>query len=626
MASGRITLTVDSSGYYSQVTGWIDWQESDPTSSAAIASNKTTVSAKLYYKRPADGAGRSGWGESHFTLTINGETFTYQGAQYIESGETIEIPFATSPSVEVSHNTDGTKSIQISGGGYLGSYSGQIAAIQSSSGSATVALGTIPRASEFGTIIGSTIGSAMTIGIDAKAAFWHKVTYSFSGTSGTAATGTAGTTDNTTTTVSWTPPIATFGPKIPNNTSGVCTLTLTTYSNSAMTAQVGSAVTKDVTLTMPSTALPTLSNITKTDTVSANDTAKFIQAVTAFRFGATVGGSYGSTIASVKFTFEGVTKNATVSGTTATSETFPIVSNSGELLISATVTDSRGRSRTLPSSVDVIAYTKPKISSSSAKRNTSTPTTLNCKISASASTLDGVASAKQNTMACYALYALKTADYPNVGSGYQFSTTGLSATNVTKTYTSALQTTASYKVRIMVVDKFYTVYKDFSIGTAAVVLDINEDGKLGVGKYNEYGTLDVNGPAQFYVPGASGGGEAKTIILPPTYSATAVGTTSGATDYYQKLLAKICQDFSGTNLLLFGATQPASRGILLLFIYNTAMVDQTTGLPQYSHGLVIPYGSSAYPFKIGTANYTYYELTLGGGGGQQYVNGDEVSY
>lgn len=70
----------------------------------------------------------------------------------------------------------------------------------------------------------ANIGSATTITITRyNAAYTHTLTYSFSGATGTIATKTANTS------VGWTVPTS-FYAKIPNNPSGTCTITCTTYN------------------------------------------------------------------------------------------------------------------------------------------------------------------------------------------------------------------------------------------------------------------------------------------------------------------------------------------------------------------------------------------------------------
>lgn len=587
-----------------RITGWIEWTEENINNSA----NTSDIRANVYYNLPStQGQPTGNLNYSTFYLEINGTRYEMTSGMVLQPGDTKAV-FSSDKVQTITHDANGSKSIVISAGGGLPNTSGLV----SSSGSATVALTTIPRASTIGTVTGSTIGSAVSVGINRPtgSTFYHKLFWTF----GTAS-GSVNSTSTTATSISWTPSTATLAPLIPNSVSGTATLTLRTYSDSALTTQVGADSVKNITLTLPASVKPTISSLTPEETVTANDTGLYIQSISKVKWTAAVSHSYGATTAQVSMTFEGTT----LSGT-ALNSTFGTIRGSGSLSCSCTITDSRGRSATLTASITATAYSPPKLSSVTIKRNSTTPTTVTVKLTASASSL--MNSTQRNTMTVYALYGQSS--IPSPSSTYLVTTSGLSASGVTKTYTS-VSASSSYRFRIQVSDKFNTTYQDFTLSTADVIMDIRTTGALGIGKYWEYGALDVNGPARFIIPGATGGGEAKTIILPPTYSATAVGTTTNATDYYQKLIKKLCEDFTGSNLLFFGLTQPGSRGILILMIYNTEETDQTTGLPHYCSGLVIPYGNTAYPIKIGTANYVYYELTLGGGGAS-YTNADDVSF
>ena len=674
MASGRINLSVTSTNY---ITGYIDWSESD----IDVEHNTSKVSATLTYV--SGGSQNTGWSSSNFHLTINGTTFNYTGALYINAGQTVSVPFSSTPQATVTHNSDGSKSITIEGGGYITSTSG----LSASSGTGTAVLDVIPRGSTFGTIVGSSIGLAITININKKADFWHKVTYSFVN-----ATGTAGTTNSTASSISWTPAYSTFGNQIPNSTSAVCTLTLTTYSDSARTVQVGDAVTTQITLSLPSNVLPTITKPTIAETNSANQTGAYIQIVSQPQFTATTGGIYGSTIASVTFNFDSIQLPATLSGTTATG-TFPSISSSGSLIATATVTDSRGRSRTSqPLSVSVLAYSKPVLSSCSAKRRSSAQGTIRSIITASVSSVT-VNSAEANEMKCYAIYAVKGTTIPAPDQSYQITTSGLSATSEYKD--TVLSETTSYVFRIMVADKFFQTYRDIAVGTAGVILDINEDGYLGVGKYREHGALDVNGEiygssalsvggklayndgvrgirmasGQVFMEGGSGtqpsifffGGNGATaytaairelidgfltirnnattfainapsdssaskIVMLPFYNPAHVGWT-GATGfpdgYLEKWVQTACAEFPDLqNTLFIGSAQSGSRAIIFWFCYDTST--NSSGMPEYSTGLLIPISSSTNLKRFGTNSYTLWSAEVGGG--STYTNADDVSF
>lgn len=698
MASGTIPLTVNSSGYYSQLTGYISWEET----SVNQDENKSTVAVKMTFVRPSDGAGQSGWGESHLWIKIDGTRYEYLDAYYIESGETGVVgttatggSYGTTgwnPSKTITHTANGSKSITIEAGGYVGDYAGRVVAIQGSSGSGTAVLTDIPRASTIGTITGNVTGSQVRVNIirSANSAFYHKLSWSF-----VSASGNVNSASSTATYINWTPTSSTIAAQIPNATSGTCTLTLTTYSNSSLTTQVGTPDTATFTLYLADSIVPSCTAIATAETVSANNTGQFIQSVTKPKFTATASGVNGSTITNYSFTFG----NATKSGS-ATNQTFGAISGSGSLPVSCTVTDSRGRTGTYSTNITVLAYTKPKITSASVRRSTSDATAVTCTVSCSVSSIKP-SSSELNTMTVYALYTTTSGTYPNPTNTYKVTTSGVSASGETKDYT--LSATTSYKFKITVQDKFNITSQEFKLGTAAVILDITQAGQLGVGKYRERGGLDVKGETYLteslyagynvYTGGkasASDGligasitrygnltltgdssnhpgisfygtnGTTQTariseevdgrithnaetsifaqkavtnetstnkVIFVPYFTPSYVGW-SGATGfpdgYLSAWIAKVCSDYpSCENVVFIGSAISGSRAIIMWFCYSTSTL--SSGLPQSSTGLLIPYSSSTNLKRFGTASYTFWSAEVGGGG-TSYTNADDVLF
>lgn len=478
----RINLSVTSSR---NITGYIEWNEGNIN----VANNTSEVSASLVYVAPAGSIGRSGWDSSNFYLTINGTTFTYNGRAYISDGETLTIPFTQETKVTVQHDADGSKSITISGGGYMGT--GNVGAISASSGSATVNLQTIARPSEFGILHGSTIGSEIQIDIYRKSPdFRHTIAWAFGSASGTISATEVQTSDEISY-IKYTPPTPTYAPQIPNSISGDVTLTLTTYTDSSKTTQVGTPVTLNYTLTLPESVVPSADRFLSGDTNTDNDLGVLIQNVSEMQFSARVSGAYGSTITRVDFTSDGITLGGTISNNIATSEIFPPIRSDADIRPSVTVTDSRGRIFTLmPGAIDVYAYEPPRLYLGSAERDGTTPANIIATLSAECSHLL-IESTERNTMACYALYAPRTDDLPDPGVNYQITTSGLSASNASRTF--SLNARVSYHFQLQVTDHFFTSYMDIIVPTDSVILDIRKEGYLGIGKYRERGALDVNG-------------------------------------------------------------------------------------------------------------------------------------
>ena len=238
--------------------------------------------------------------------------------------------------------------------------------------------------------------------------------------------------------------------------------------------------------------VPSISNILSTDT-AANDTGKWIQNVSMPSFWATVSGMYGSTIAEVLFEIDDQGKTGTISNGRAASGAFNPLFHKGSLTLKITVRDSRGRIATNESTtLDVLEYSKPIINESKAIRSVITDTDLVCTLSAEVSPLAWEGSS-HNTLEAYAVFAVKGSPLPSPVSANAFPVPAgsIGVVNISKTQT--ISAASSYDVRIIVRDKFYDSYADYSIGTADVIMDITDQGYVGINKRWEHGALDING-------------------------------------------------------------------------------------------------------------------------------------
>lgn len=329
MASGTINGTT--SNQY--IAARIVW-----SSNADVAANKSTVSAslQLYKSQPAQ---YKTWGTGTWTISINGAPVTFS--------TTVELYDAKgwvtlgTHTVTVSHNADGSKSVAISASGGIPSTT-----YTSTNVSATVALDTIPRASSIscGTL---TMGSAGTISISrASSSFTHTILWSYGSASGTI------TTKTTATSVSWTPPTATLAPQVPSATSGTGTLTCVTYSGNAEIGRKSISVKINV----PSSVKPTVSAVTATEATSglAAKFAAFVQGKSTLKVAISAAGIYGSTIKSYSVNFDG----KSYSGNNCTTQP---PGKSGNLTLTATVTDTRGRTASKSITVTVLPYASPAI-------------------------------------------------------------------------------------------------------------------------------------------------------------------------------------------------------------------------------------------------------------------------
>lgn len=145
----------------------------------------------------------------------------------------------------ISHNSDGTKTLTVQGS-WSTSHSSYI------SGGSVSGQVTLPRIARASTIssLNTRLGSSGTISITRQSSdFTHTLTYAFGSASGTIATKT------TSTLVSWTPDVSLIAQFGANSSSGVGTITCTTYSGNTA---VGTS-TSTLTLTIPNSSLGNVS-------------------------------------------------------------------------------------------------------------------------------------------------------------------------------------------------------------------------------------------------------------------------------------------------------------------------------------------------------------------------------
>ena len=215
---------------------------------------------------------------------------------------------------------------------------------------------TIARASSI-TVSGSQLGSGVSVTIDRKSeSFTHKVEYKF--------VESAWTTDssNATTSTSFTPPVS-LATQIPSAEVGALTVRVTTFNGST---QIGNPVTKSINLKVPTNIVPSLSGLTQSriDNGVPSSWGVYVKGKSQVKI--TAGGAsgiHGSTIVGYSISGPGLSVNAS-------SGTSEVLSSTGTLTYTCTVTDSRGRTASKSVSINVVDYTYPNISMS-AERCTS---------------------------------------------------------------------------------------------------------------------------------------------------------------------------------------------------------------------------------------------------------------
>ena len=436
-----------------------------------VASTAWTVSYRLGGTIKAGGVTVVDFGATACTVTTNAN------GNYYTAG--------TWTSGEIAHNVDGSQSIAIA---VNLQGSGSPAPTWYMTGSKTVALTNIPRASTVGATA-ANIGAVSTVTVSRKStAYTHTLAYKFGSLTGylTAAGGTSTTAAKlTATSIAFTVPTS-FYAQIPNAKTGTCTLTCTTYSGST---QIGAAQTCSFAVTAPAGACaPTVSG-TVVDTNAATkaltgDENRLVRYYSTALCTIAAAAKNAATIASRAIAGTALTGAATtrsIAGVTTGSFAF-------------SATDSRGYSATATVTKTLINYV-PLTCNATASRNG--PTTGNATLKLSGNYFAGSFGAASNTLTVsYQIapaggsFGAAVALTPSVGNGTWSATASLTGL----TYTDA------WTVRVKVADKLVTVTKDVAVSRGVPVFD------WGTDNFRVNGTVLVNKGDwnQIQMPAANG--------------------------------------------------------------------------------------------------------------------------
>lgn len=464
------SVTTSSSSSRSVTLNW--------TATQSITNNTSTISWTLVGSGSA-----SGWVRvSELRVTIDGSQVYYRDSSNhtnCYNGTTL-----VSGSTTVSHSSDGTKSVTIKV--EAGIYQWTI----NCSGSSTFTLNTIARASSITTASSITLGNACSIAwTPASTSFYYKIKFTLGSWNYTTAAIHPNTTSSYTYS-SYTIPL-TVANQLPSATSGTMTAYLYTYSSSACSTQIGSTSSKTFIVSVPSSVIPTISNVSAS-IVNSNSTINgwgiAVAGYTKVKIAATASGSYSSTIAS--FTISGG-YSTTQSGTSLSYTGGAIAASSSNVSKTFTVkaTDSRGRSSstTTTSAITFYGYAKPSISSIAAERSTADSTKVIVKANWAFS------SCNSNNAATGTLQYKKS-------SSSSWTTYGTISKNTSTTLTATFSESSSYTFRVTVKDSLgnSATSKEVLVSTISVLLDFRAGGLgLGIGKIAESDAMEVSMDAIF---------------------------------------------------------------------------------------------------------------------------------
>lgn len=439
-----------------------------------VANNTSVVAYNLSIYRPSN---ISSSASKSYSISINGSTVK-SGTTTIGGSGTKVIASGTTT---INHNSDGTKSINFGFSlTFEITWSGKWIGTGSSSNS--MSLSTIPRASSISADTTSiTLGNSISLTINrASSSFTHTLQHDFLAGSWTTFATSVTTSTTFTTDIGW-------SSRLPNATSGTGRIRCITYNGSSY---IGEKII-NFTASVPTSIVPSINSINVADTNSTYATkfGALIQNKSAAKITISASGSYGSTISSYSTTVE----SQTYSGNTFST---PILKNSGAITINTTVKDSRGRSSTKSTTVNVVSYSSPTVSSFTVNRCNSSGT---LDVNGTYIKFVGVGSVSscnsKNSSSWKIEYKLSTSSTWNSllsGTGYTVNI------NEHKSITGGFLTTATYDFRLTVSDYFTSSVSIKNISTAFALMNFNKSGKgLAIGKMSEKDYLEVAIPAEF---------------------------------------------------------------------------------------------------------------------------------
>lgn len=440
-----------------------------------IANNTSKVTVVVQLKSSANQTAWNGYGQSFSVsidnVSVGSKSFTYS----IPAWGTVTLG---TYSRVVPHNSDGTKTARIqvsaSGGGDSGSIDKNLG------------LTTIARASEV-SVTPSTVNFGESVRI--------KVHKKSSGFTSTIKVSWGGTNLTLWDKISWTEADWTLPTSLasPNATTGWGRIIVETYNGSTLVGTKEARLNGVVPNTSPwnpTANTPTLAE--KNTKISTGMSGIWVAGQSKVEYKATFTTRGGATAKSAYFKVvnNGRTYNhpATISGTTAT-----FIDTPGSInvhTVQLVITDSRNRVHTSSAtSFTPVGYSAPRLSSVSANRSSTSPTSLLINVTATGSSVSG-----KNTM------TLKIYTKPVTSSTWTTKHT-VTSTNGSIKLTNHVLTgyaeTNAFDVQFELYDELTnSIYSETTIGTTKVLMDAYRDWGIGIGKMfdpNMGGSLQVGG-------------------------------------------------------------------------------------------------------------------------------------
>lgn len=441
----------------------------DYTYTQNISNNSTTVTAKAYYEKLH--AGANGWvGTSkRFSLTISGNTETINWTFDLRNRAVGYREHILTHTYTIHHSSDGSL-----GNIGLSVYSATgTTSFGTINGRMSLSVPDIPRSSTFSISASADTGIERTITINkASSSFTHSLRYEF----GSLSEQIVDKTNNTV--IKWTPEDK-FNNEMPTSTSKAGIMFLDTYSgnNKVGTTSISFAV------SVPANIKP---NVNLEVYNIGGHNGVYVQRKSQVRVITSEYGRGGAWVSSKTTRVGNLMTSSNDDFMTGT------ISQSGEIKITTTVTDTRGRTDTKEKTITVQPYFSPAITNLRATRSNSsggeTASGNYIKINAGAY---ASASGGGNTVE-----ALRVRYKEVDGSTWTPAGTG-TAGSFSQDIEVIVPATSekAFDIEAHIVDKYSSHTKEVTVGTAFVLMDFHSSGKsMAIGKVAEdRGILELNG-------------------------------------------------------------------------------------------------------------------------------------
>lgn len=441
--------------------------------STNIDRNTSQVRLQLYWENGDTKISGVPW-EAYIDYD-GGKRLSNSGTLTVEPNQTAML---IDQEVTVAHDGDGTRTIY-----YRGEFKNKSNNKVIPINNASLTLTTISRAS-YGADVTAEIAKPVTINITKREA-WMR--HSIWVTIGSYDQKIAG--DNIDTSYTWTPPIE-IANQFPNSASGTGTITYVTYNNGV---EVGKDI-RRITVNIPTNLFKpgfTGFNLSDTNPVTQNlipSPTHFVSTLSRIKVG--FDGARGTAGASITGYYAEIVSGNTSAQTNGGILTVPTTMTDTQMTVRAKVQDSRGVwSDWREQSITVLAYFNPTLRFE-AKRTGEKLDTITLKRFLKVAALSVNGTQKNTTKLTFKTRKVGTDAYTtdSTNEWQNISELNGSDANLNGKYPADI----SWEILGRVEDKFSYTEFVITVSTDKVVMSYERDG-VGIGKYREMGTLDVNG-------------------------------------------------------------------------------------------------------------------------------------